>query len=370
MRTQGIDRKVRVALGSRSYDVLVGNQVIDRIMSKLPKVGTRRAVLISDEKLMGPRAKTRAALSRAGWELHEIPVAAGEGLKDFSRLYPIYGSLLSAGIHRDCTLFALGGGTVGDAAGFIAATYLRGIPWVGLPTTLLAQVDSSIGGKTGINHEFGKNLVGAFYQPRFVACDTEFLKTLSPREMVSGLGEIIKYGFVFDEKFYSYMESHSSQLLHHDAEVLAVAIQKSLRFKAQVVSKDEFDNTGVREVLNFGHTFGHALEKVTQYSQFQHGEAIIWGMRFALALSWQRRKISKKVYLRGDTFLRGVDVPPLPKGVSFETYLGHMKKDKKVRQQKIHFVLLNDIGSSYSDARVDEKALRSAFELITAPVAQ
>jgi 3-dehydroquinate synthase len=349
---------VKVALGPRSYDVLIGSGVIDRL-GKLVKSETKKAVLISDKNLPEHRARTIKALTAAGWNVFEIAVEAGEGLKDFAKLYPIYGDLLKAGIDRSSTLFALGGGTVGDAAGFIAATYLRGIPWVGIPTTLLGQVDSSIGGKTAVNHPLGKNLVGSFYQPALVICETDFLKTLSSREIVSGLGEVVKYGLTFDRNFFKYVQKNWQAAVSLNSKVIQTLVAKSAAFKAKAVSKDEFDRKGTREVLNFGHTFGHALESVTGYTGFQHGEAVLWGMRFALALS--KPKMKPASYSEAKKFLFAIPLPPLP-DVKPEAFFKPMQKDKKAKDGKVRFVLLKDIGRTVLDRNISELDLEDALK--------
>lgn len=351
--------KVKVALGKRSYDVVIGSGIIDKL-GKLYKGDSHQAVLISDKNLTEHRARVIKALAAGGWNVFEIAVEAGEGLKDFEKVYPLYGDLLKAGIDRSATLFALGGGTVGDAAGFIASTYLRGIAWVGLPTTLLGQVDSSIGGKTAVNHKLGKNLVGSFYQPSLVVCETNFLKTLSRKEVVSGLGEVVKYGLTYDREFFNYIKNNWQKAVQLDEKVITTLVSKSAGFKAKAVSRDEFDRKGTREVLNFGHTFGHALESATAYKGFQHGEAVLWGMRFALALS--KDKLKSKSYEEARQFLQSIVLPALPVNIKAEQYFAAMKKDKKAKDGKVRFVLLKDIGRTFLDRTISEADLQKAFD--------
>jgi 3-dehydroquinate synthase len=357
--------KVRVNLGRKSsYDIQIGPGAIHSVGGWLKPFRSKRAFIIADEKLTDARRAVLAGLAKAGWETHEFPVRAGESLKDIESVYPLYGHLIKAKANRDSVLFALGGGSVGDAAGFVAATYLRGISWVGLPTTLLSQVDSSVGGKTGINHTDGKNLIGAFHQPSLVVCDTHFLRTLSSREIVSGFGETVKYGFIFDPKFHAYLEANVGRFLELDAKVLAYSVKRSLQWKAKAVAQDEFDRKGIREVLNFGHTFGHALESVTHYESYQHGEAVLWGMRFALALSQVRRKLAAKTRAQLDSFLATIPVPPIPANFGPAEFFAHMSRDKKVRDGRLHFVLLRRLGETVSDSRVTERDLHAAYELI------
>jgi 3-dehydroquinate synthase len=357
--------------GLPPYDIRIGAGAIGKLplwMKGLQRKGAARtAFLISDESLGEARQSTRASLERGGWAVSEIAVRAGEGLKDIQAVFPIFGELLRAGATRDSTLFALGGGSIGDAAGFVAATYLRGIDWVGIPTTLLAQVDSSVGGKTGINHPQGKNLVGAFHQPRLVVCDTDFLGTLGKREIVSGLGEVVKYGIAFDPPFLKYLEARYEDFLALDPGVLAVAVQKSLRWKCAAVSGDVLDRRGTREVLNFGHTFGHALESATGYGVFQHGEAVIWGMRFALALSQVRKRLSARERGRIDSFLARLAAREIPPELGPEALLSPMARDKKVRGGKLHFVLLKNAGKTVPDANVSPDELLAAYRLLGLP---
>lgn len=366
--------QVKIKLGPRSYEAHVGEGIINKLDSLLTKKlkelnflssgQPKRAFIVSDEALSEAREKTIQSLKQKDWEVHEFAFKAGESFKDFSAIYPIYGSLLSAKANRDSVLIALGGGSISDAAGFIASTYLRGIPWVGLPTTLLSQVDSCIGGKTGVNHGQGKNLIGTFYQPCLVLCEIGFLKTLSQREMISGLGEMLKYGFIFDRKLFYFLKDSWKKTLEFDSKILADLVQKSLSWKALVVAKDEYDKKGVRESLNFGHTFGHALETQTNYEAFQHGEAVIWGMRFALCLSWIRKKISNQDFWQGRELLWQIPVPALPASKNLSVYFKHMGQDKKIRQGRLHFVLINKIGKYISDSRVTDAQLEKAYQLM------
>jgi 3-dehydroquinate synthase len=375
-RTGKTVRSVKLPLPgreNRSYQIQIGAGAIEKIGNWLrraaPKSSSRFAVIIADERLVDARAALLASLTSAGWTTHEIPVAAGEGLKNFETIYPLYGDLIKKKAGRDAVLFALGGGSVGDAAGFIAATYLRGIRWVGVPTTLLAQVDSSVGGKTGINHPLGKNLIGAFHQPTLVVCDTDFLLTLSQREMVSGFGETVKYGLIYDPEFYDWLEQNADDFLGRNSDALVHAIERSLAWKAKAVSRDELDRKGVREALNFGHTFGHALEAITEYGTYQHGEAVLWGMRFALALSRVRGHLKTSEFLRAERFLSTLPVPPLPTQLGqaryYEKMIDKMFNDKKVRDGKIHFVLLKKLGKTVSDSEVKRKDIDAAYHLMT-----
>lgn len=359
---------VELQLKDRLYEIQIGAGIVSKLEQFLKKhpdrFASRRAFVISDVSLTQARSALQNALTRAGWEFHEFPVQAGEGLKELSSVIPLYGELMKARAGRDSVIFALGGGSVGDAVGFVAATYLRGVAWVGVPTTLLAQVDSSVGGKTGVNHPQGKNLIGSFHQPGLVICDTDFLKTLNTREMISGFGEILKYGIAFDPQFYRFLEENQEAILNRDPDVLQKCIRVSLQWKAKMVVQDEWDRKGIREVLNLGHTFGHALEGITRYETYQHGEAVIWGLRFMLALSQVRRKLSASVSMKIDVLLARFPVPSLPADLSSDRLLEFMNQDKKVRQGRIHFVLLSRLGKTVSDSHVTEQDIRDAHEIL------
>ena len=345
--------------------IIIGAHTLPRLIDFLQTRKSKKVYLLSDRRLRHAREATLKLLMKNGFDAHEIPVTAGEKLKDIRSVYPIYGELLKKKADRDSLLIGLGGGSVGDVAGFIAATYMRGIDWVGLPTTLLAQVDSSVGGKTGINHAAGKNLIGAFHQPKLVICETEFLKTLRSREIISGAGEIVKYALTFDEAFFSYLQMKLPFLLKGDAETLKYCIERSLEWKSKAVEQDEFDRTGIREVLNFGHTFGHALESATQYKKYQHGEAVLWGMRFAVALSAQRKHLPAEAAKKINALLEQFNVPAIPKILKRDQIFSYLKKDKKVENDQIRFVLLDRLGHSVSDKEVTRDDLNAAYATIT-----
>lgn len=359
-------KRVRVELGERSYDVRVGSGIIKNVGSFLRFAKSKRALIIADERLTKHRATVLSSFRKAGWTAVEIPVKAGESLKELKALYPLYGEMIKAGVDRSSVLVALGGGSVGDAAGFVASTYMRGIPWVGLPTTLLAQVDSAVGGKTAVNHPLGKNLIGTFHQPSLVVCDTDFLTTLSEREVISGLGEVIKYGVVYDRALFQKIQKNWSGALALEPALMTTLVQKSIAWKAKAVSADEYDRSGVREVLNFGHTFAHALESVTRYKTFQHGEAVLWGMRFALALSLETGKLKESTYAQMDGFLKSISLPKLPKKVPAESYFEVMTKDKKAQNGKVRFVLATDFEKTVLDRSITKENLALAFERIKA----
>jgi 3-dehydroquinate synthase len=351
-------KTVRVALGERSYPILIGRGAAAKAARQLG--GPGRAFIVADRRLGSQTTALVRSLKAGGWDTYLVRVPATEAFKDFGRIYPLYSELLRARADRHTVLFALGGGVIGDAAGFLAGTYMRGLRWVGLPTTLLAQVDSSIGGKTGVNHAAGKNLIGLFHQPALVACDLEFLKTLPERERVSGLGEMIKYGLIYDAPFYGWLEKHWERVVSGESQSLEAAIARCARWKARAVARDERDESGVREVLNFGHTLGHALEGATRYATFRHGEAIILGMRAAVSISVQRGHLKSAIGARVDSFLGSLPVPKVPGGVTPEKLLEFVRKDKKAKAGRVRFVLLRAIGKTTLDRHVTDDEIRTA----------
>jgi 3-dehydroquinate synthase len=356
---------MNLKLRGETFSILTGSKIMPELLKFVRKKKYSKIYLLSDENLSVARALLKKLFAKSRIELHEIAVPSGESLKSIESVYPIYDELLKNRADRDSLLIALGGGSIGDVGGFVASTYLRGIDWVGIPTTLLAQVDSSVGGKTGINHGAGKNLIGSFHQPSLVVCDTQFLSTLGAREIASGIGEISKYAITYDPVFFKFLEENLDQLIKLKPKAMKHAIEKSLKFKVKAVERDEFDRKGFREVLNFGHTFGHALETFTQYERYQHGEAVIWGMRFATALSVILGHLKETVGNRIDTFLSRIPVPPLPNDLNAEVVFQLMKRDKKSSHDQVRFVLLEKLGKSISDKEVSPTDLSAAFQRIT-----
>src|SRR3989442_5919089 len=283
-------RTIKVNLGERSYPIHVGAGLLPRMGEVLQQVGCRGKIAIVTTPTVAALylKPVDGALSRSGFKVTSVLLPDGEEHKNLNSLSVIYDRLIAERFERDSAIVALGGGIVGDLAGFAAATYLRGIPYVQVPTTLLAQVDSSVGGKTAVNHQSGKNLIGAFYQPRLVLIDVEVLRSLPRRELVAGLAEVIKYGIIEDPALFHLLEQEIKRLTGLDRELLIEVIARCCAIKARVVEKDERDED-YRAVLNFGHTIGHALEAVTGYKQFLHGEAVGIGMAKAAAISAQQR---------------------------------------------------------------------------------
>jgi 3-dehydroquinate synthase len=340
-------RTLNVELAERRYPIHIGAGLLaqsDLIESQLPQ---KRVAVVTNTTL--ERLYLRPlldGLNTRGVETLPIIIPDGEAHKNWSTLNTIFDALLHARCERKTTLIALGGGVVGDIGGFAAAVYQRGIPFIQVPTTLLAQVDSAVGGKTAINHPLGKNMIGAFYQPRVVIADTDTLQSLPARELAAGLAEVIKYGFIRDLEFLEWLEAHLDRLLARDSEALAYAVEQSCRNKAEVVALDERES-GVRALLNFGHTFGHAIEAGTGYGTWLHGEAVAAGMVQAAQLSHRMGHISENDVDRVVTLLTRAGLPVCAPDLGHERYLELMGHDKKVEGGRLQFVLLKQIGSAF-----------------------
>jgi len=286
----------------------------------------------------------------------------GEAFKNLETMDLIYDALLTNGFDRGCTVVALGGGVIGDMAGFAAASYQRGVNFIQIPTTLLAQVDSSVGGKTGVNHRLGKNMIGAFHQPVAVLADMNVLTTLPDREFKAGLAEIIKYGFIIDEAFFTWLETNMPALLARDTSAIAHAVKRSCEIKAAVVAADEFER-GQRALLNFGHTFGHAIEAGLGYGKWLHGEAISAGMVMGLDMSRRCDMICQADVERGRTLLSAAGLPILPPPeVDKNTFERYMLRDKKVIDGQIRLILLESIGKAEVSADFDAEKLHETLE--------
>src|SRR5665213_3559455 len=340
-------RIVQVPLGHRSYNIKVGGGLLPRLGAECArlKLGPRCAV-ITDSNVGRHFAKVALkSLAASGFALVLISVPAGEKSKRMAAVEMCYDQLAAHRLERKSFIIALGGGVVGDLAGFVAATYLRGIPFVQVPTTLLAQVDSSVGGKTGVNLKAGKNLVGAFYQPRLVLCDLDTLKTLPKREYISGLAEIIKYGIIYDAILFAQLERNLPKLLQRDEATLSTVIARCCEIKADVVGRDETDN-GLRAILNFGHTIGHAIENSSGYGKFLHGEAIAIGQVAAAKLSHEILGLPSGDVARIEKLFVQAGLPVRIKldSARRKKLLAAMQLDKKVSAGEIKFVLAEKIG--------------------------
>ena len=336
---------ITVGLGERSYKLIFGQGILAEIGSCCRSLKTGNNVAVVTNPVVGAYylEPVKTALTDAGYAVHEVEIPDGEGYKCFETLKSIYDRLIEFGFDRSSFILALGGGVVGDIAGFAAATFLRGIPFVQVPTTLLAQVDSSVGGKTGINHEKGKNLIGAFYQPGLVLIDTATLETLPEREYLSGLAEVAKYGIVLDRNLFDYMLANVDKLLDREKETLLTVITRSCSIKAMIVEKDEKE-AGLRAVLNYGHTFGHAVETLTCYKKYSHGEAVAIGMAKAAKISESMGFSGEADTERIIALLKALHLPieiPIFRRAEYAEALLH---DKKVNEGGINFVFNRGIG--------------------------
>ncbi len=348
-------RTVRVPLGRRSYDIKIASGLINKLGAECARLKLgKRCAIITDAHVGRWYAKPAYnSLSRAGFDPALVVVPAGETAKSLKSAQSCYRRLAAHRLERHSFLVALGGGVVGDLAGFVAATYLRGIPFVQVPTTLLAQVDSSVGGKTGVNLKAGKNLVGAFHQPRLVLCDLAALHTLPSRELRAGLAEVIKYGIIYDAPFFQRLERDLPKLLQRKNPVLAPVIARCCEIKAEIVSQDETES-GLRAILNFGHTIGHGLEAISHYGKYLHGEAIAIGQVAAARLSQQFCGLKAADTARIAALFKRAGLPTTMKltAACRIKLLAAMKLDKKVHAGEIQFVLTTRIGKAAWGQRV------------------
>ena len=358
---QQLSEQVEIPLGDRSYKIVIGTGLLcdPHAFGDLP---TARDAVIVSNTTVAPlyAAQLTETLQQKYKKIHLVQLPDGEKHKNWQTLHQIFDAMLAAGCDRKTPVIALGGGVVGDMAGFAAACYMRGVPFVQVPTTLLSQVDSSVGGKTGINHELGKNMIGAFYQPRRVVADIDTLGTLSPREFSAGLAEVIKYGPIADESFVAWLEANMDALLERQPEALAFAIRRSCEIKAQVVGADERES-GLRAILNFGHTFGHAIETGLGYGQWLHGEAVGCGMVMALELSHRLGLIDRAYVTRVTNLIERARLPIRGPSISAEDYLRMMRLDKKSEAGEIRFVVIERPGVA---------AVRSAPDAMVAGVVE
>ena len=335
---------------SRSYAIHIGQELLSRMDLLLPHLPGKKAAIVTNTTIAPLYLeKLRTALAEHQVETFSIILPDGEQYKNWETLNLIFNALLEHHCERRTPLIALGGGVVGDMTGFAAASYLRGVPFIQIPTTLLAQVDSSVGGKTGINHPLGKNMIGAFYQPQLVLTDSATLTTLPDRELRAGIAEVIKYGLIYDADFFSWLEHHMRQLLARDPEAMNYAIRRSCEIKAEIVSLDERES-GLRALLNLGHTFGHAIENAMGYGTWLHGEAVAAGTIMATDLSRRLQHINSEEVDRIKHLFENAGLPVKGPRISPERYLESMQLDKKIKEGAIRFILLDRIGkASMSD---------------------
>lgn len=357
-------RRLNVELAERSYPILVGSGLLTQPEAIEPYLHGARVAVVSNETVAPLYIETlNSTLRKVGADVTPIVLPDGEAYKTWESLNAIYDALLAARCERGTTLIALGGGVIGDLAGFAAATYQRGVAFIQMPTTLLAQVDSAVGGKTGINHPRGKNMIGAFWQPRLVLTDTNTLATLPSRELSAGLAEVIKYGLIRDLRFLEWLEDNLERLVNRDAESLAYAIERSCVNKAEVVAEDELETApeGGRALLNLGHTFGHAIEAGLGYGTWLHGEAVAAGTMMAAELSRRLGWLSTADVDRVRELLQRASLPVRAPRFGIERYFELMAHDKKVMAGQLRLVLLKAIGEGVTWAAAPRELIAEAI---------
>ncbi|MCH9771606.1 MAG: 3-dehydroquinate synthase [Betaproteobacteria bacterium] len=354
-------KKINIQFDERSYPIYIGEGLISNYELISQHILGKKVAIITNETVADIYLKTLMDTVSSHKELISIILPDGESYKSKDSLDSIYAQLLENKADREITLIALGGGVIGDITGFAAATYMRGVNFIQIPTTLLSQVDSSVGGKTGINHPLGKNMIGAFYQPKCVISDMDVMKTLPSRELSAGLAEVIKYGLIRDNKFFEWLESHIQYLMEMNPKYLIEAVQRSCENKAAVVEADEFES-GIRAILNLGHTFGHAIEVAQGYGNWLHGEAVGAGMVMAAKLSQSMGWLADKDVGRIVALIKKAGLPTEPPKISVKKYMELMMLDKKTKDGQINLVLQKSIGDAVLTNQYDPKKLHQILE--------
>ncbi len=349
---------VQVALGERSYPIYIGAGLMSRADLLRPHIRGNQVAVVSNDVVAPLYLETLREALAALPQVDVFLLPDGEQHKNLASYARVMDFLLERGHNRTTTLIALGGGVVGDLTGFAAATFQRGVDFIQVPTTLLAQVDSSVGGKTGVNHPRGKNMIGAFHQPRCVIADSSVFETLPDREYRAGLAEVVKYGVIHDPAFFGWLETHAADLTRRDPAAVAHAVRRSCEVKAEVVAADEREG-GQRAILNFGHTFGHAIETLTDYRKFLHGEAVAMGMVLAADLSARLGRLDVADAARVTELLRAMGLPVKPPPLPVDDMLGVMKVDKKVQDGRLRLVLADSLGQAVVTDEVPPQALEA-----------
>jgi len=354
-------RTFKVNLGERSYEIKIAAGLLRRLGQELiSDLGLAKVALVTDSNVARLYRKTaEQSLIEAGFEPGVALVPAGEEQKTLEGVSNLYEEFFEMGLERGSVILALGGGMIGDLAGFAAATFMRGVLFVQVPTTLLAQVDSSVGGKVAVNHKYGKNMIGAFYQPRAVYIDPETLRSLPKEELLSGLAEVVKYGVILDAEFFGFLEKNVQKILALNMDVILEIIERCCRLKAQVVEEDERE-AGLRAILNYGHTTAHALETLLEYKGIRHGEAVAVGMVVASVVAEQMGLVAKEVTTRQEHLLERLGLPIKIKA-EVEEVLSLFYHDKKVKGGRLRFVLPRQIGEVIISDEVSEETLRKAL---------
>lgn len=352
--------QLTVALGERSYPIFIGTQLLAQSDLFTPYIHGRQVCIVTNETV-APLYLETLKKNLTGFQINEVVLPDGETHKNLETLNEIFTGLLAAKHNRTTTLIALGGGVVGDMTGFAAACYQRGVNFIQIPTTLLSMVDSSVGGKTGVNHAMGKNMIGAFYQPLAVIADISLLKTLAPRELSAGIAEIIKYGLICDYDFFVWLEQNIELLMAGDETAIAYSVLRSCENKANVVAHDEHENN-IRAILNLGHTFGHAIETAQGYGNWLHGEAVAAGMVMAADLSLRMGNINKDEFERIIKLLENANLPmKAPADMTPEQFVQLMGVDKKVLDGRLRLVLLESMGKAIVTSDINTDLLMQTF---------
>ncbi|MEZ6964312.1 3-dehydroquinate synthase [Aeromonas sp. S9(2024)] len=353
--------RLKVELGERSYPIEIAAGLLQRPEVLASAIKGKRVMIVTNT-VVAPLYLERVSALLSDFQVEHLILPDGEAYKNLATFEQIMSALLGTNHGRDTTLIALGGGVIGDVVGFAAASYQRGIPFIQIPTTLLSQVDSSVGGKTAVNHPLGKNMIGAFYQPRQVIIDTECLSTLPAREFAAGMAEVIKYGIIWDAEFFSWLEQNMTRLQRLDPAALSYAIKRCCEIKADVVGQDETEQ-GVRALLNLGHTFGHAIEAEQGYGNWLHGEAVAAGTMLAADTALARGEMTESQVARVRALLLAANLPiKAPAEMDFAAFIRHMRRDKKVLEGKLRLVLPVGIGHAQVVADVSDAELLAVIE--------
>jgi len=352
-----IIKKIKVDLGDRSYPIIIGNGIYGN-KNLYRNSNPKNSILVSTKKIKNLK---NSSIPKRFYN-SEILIGDGENFKNLNSCESIYKNLLKNKYSRDCCLLAYGGGVIGDITGYVAATYLRGVNFIQVPTTLLSMVDSSVGGKTGVNHSLGKNMIGAFYQPQSVIIDLDSLKTLPKKQFNAGMAEVIKYGVIYDKQFFEWLEKNKKKIISLDRVSLAKIIATSCKIKAEIVAKDEKES-GIRAILNLGHTFGHAIENNLGYGKWLHGEAVACGFLIACSVSIHNKTMKQVDYEKVKKVIKAFDLPTkLPKGLNLKKLYKTMTLDKKVKNNQMVYVIPQNIGKAYITNKIHKNIVMKALE--------
>tara|TARA_B100000795_G_scaffold269318_1_gene258358 strand:- start:1131 stop:2210 length:1080 start_codon:yes stop_codon:yes gene_type:complete len=353
-------KTININLEKRSYPIYVGEGLLENYDLFKKHIPNKKVAIITNDKVASLYLQKISNTLLVEKDIIPIVLPDGESFKNFETLNLIYDALLTNKANRQITLIALGGGVIGDITGYAAATFMRGVDFIQVPTTLLSQVDSSVGGKTGINHPLGKNMIGAFYQPKCVIADINVLDTLLDKDLSAGLAEVIKYGLIRDSAFFSWLESNIKGIIERDHQLLIETVVRSCQNKADIVESDEFES-GIRAILNLGHTFGHAIENASGYGKWLHGEAVATGIIMAAYLSEQMGWLTKKENHRIKSLILDANLPINPPEISKQKFLDLMQLDKKTKDDQINLVLQQGIGKAILTSDYDTEKLHNTL---------